>query len=187
MSIDQRPTLITSSIEGNEQKEALKQSAENFLIGLGLAVLKAKETPEYVIEDPGLVSYIHVVNHRGALACITIQSMDAKEHYSLIPTSPCRLISYNHKIEQERIYVSKDKGELTVLSSGRIGSSGYGHWTETVSNPDTGSMLDDFVSDLRPISEAEHIALKTARTAPYRRAKNEGFGKKLVRLLGRGK
>jgi hypothetical protein len=181
MSLDQQRAPLESFDPNLEEDIAFRRCAENFVIGLGVAVAAAKEAGLVHVPPQGSdhSSHVLVATYSGNLARINITEQDGKEYYSLVPKLPIRIITNVHKVVAETIYVPKNKGDLMVHTVEST-ALGVDHHNLPVSTIGKARVAEGFASNLEPISKDRFQEIYDAYMDENRAAKKASVGRKIA-------
>jgi hypothetical protein len=192
MSINQHDARDAQPTVPEASSEQLERSAHNFLVDVILAAQKAEELgllkpaegmrPERG-EAQSMVAFVaSPSNHLGS---ILISSHGGKRVYALRTSTPTGLYSRHAGVTHESITVSDDYKELLVKVHEIPAKGEYPVHTEKVEDIARSHMLESFASNLRPISDDEHMHIFNQQSLERARHKVT-FGMKIAKLLGFG-
>jgi hypothetical protein len=192
MSIDYQGSARHSPEHLIAEQEALTRSAQNFLIGVGLAVHRAKEQSLlYPTEGERSGELVYVATSAGTIGFIRVIHKDGLETFSLQPLVPYGLYGRSAEIDHETIEAIDGATALSVKMYGHIGVrnnlnelSMMGR-TERVTDTAKARVLEEFVRELRPLTQEEYSAMFKEQRSHLQEMNKVGFAKKIGRLLSR--
>lgn len=186
MSAETQLPPLQDEIDTYSGTEALKQSAQNFVIGLGLAVHKAEQTHLVYGRTDDIV---YVATPAKNIGQIVVKRSEEATRYILIPSIPQGLYSKDPAVEYETIEAVNGATQLKVkvCKSSHIKGEQPVYLDMHVDNIVKSQVIEAFVANLQPISREEYDLESEYQASKYSSANRTSFAEKVGKLLRRSK
>ncbi len=186
MSLNQQNPLNARTPEAIEYDELLVQSAQNFLIGLGLVAQHARKQG-LVFESRGSDDdkLVYVATPAGNTGLVRVSHAQNRLGYSL--WSPVRggIYSRNNTVYYETIEAAVDGSRIIVNRNPYPGENTVLPRRVEVDDIYKSRMLELLVTDMQPIGQREFSQLLEVNIKSERAVREKSAGSKMARFFGR--